>query len=103
MPVLSPHLLSSHRELRLAHLALGFISMGYVWQEGQHAPAQVKHYCSKEKDGKRSIHWWPGSLRFEKQIKIYNLAVVRDLKAALSCRICIIDKLLTKNKQKKYF
>ncbi|XP_028279278.1 indoleamine 2,3-dioxygenase 2-like isoform X2 [Parambassis ranga] len=40
MPVLSPHLLSNHRELRLAHLALGFISMGYVWQEGQHAPAQ---------------------------------------------------------------
>ncbi|XP_040906568.1 indoleamine 2,3-dioxygenase 2-like [Toxotes jaculatrix] len=41
MPVLSPHLLSNHRELRLAHLALGFISMGYVWQEGQHAPAEI--------------------------------------------------------------
>ncbi|KAI3363296.1 hypothetical protein L3Q82_011925 [Scortum barcoo] len=41
MPVLSPDLLSNHRELRLAHLALGFISMGYVWQEGQHAPAQI--------------------------------------------------------------
>ncbi|XP_070697690.1 indoleamine 2,3-dioxygenase 2-like [Pempheris klunzingeri] len=41
MPVLSPHLLSNHRELRLAHLVLGFISMGYVWQEGQHAPAQI--------------------------------------------------------------
>ncbi|KAK2921768.1 indoleamine 2,3-dioxygenase 2-like [Channa argus] len=41
MPVLSPHLLSNHRELRLAHLALGFISMGYVWQEGQHSPAQI--------------------------------------------------------------
>ncbi|TKS85743.1 Indoleamine 2,3-dioxygenase 2 [Collichthys lucidus] len=40
MPVLSPDLLSNHRELRLAHLALGFIIMGYVWQEGQHAPAQ---------------------------------------------------------------
>uniref|UniRef100_A0A8D3BDZ0 Uncharacterized protein n=1 Tax=Scophthalmus maximus TaxID=52904 RepID=A0A8D3BDZ0_SCOMX len=36
MPVLSPHLLSNHRELRLAHLALGFISMGYIWQEGKH-------------------------------------------------------------------
>jgi len=44
MPVLSPHPLSDHRELRLAHLALGFISMGYVWQEGQQAPAQVKNY-----------------------------------------------------------
>ena len=43
MPVLSPNLLSNHRELRLAHLALGFISMGYVWQEGQQSPAQVKH------------------------------------------------------------
>ncbi|XP_036979426.1 indoleamine 2,3-dioxygenase 2-like [Acanthopagrus latus] len=41
MPVLGPHLLSNHRELRLAHLALGFISMGYVWQEGHHAPAQI--------------------------------------------------------------
>ncbi|XP_035982694.1 indoleamine 2,3-dioxygenase 2 isoform X2 [Fundulus heteroclitus] len=41
MPVLSPHLLSNHRELRLAHLALGFICMGYVWQEGQHEPAQI--------------------------------------------------------------
>ncbi|XP_039857703.1 indoleamine 2,3-dioxygenase 2-like isoform X2 [Simochromis diagramma] len=41
MPVLSPDLLSDHRELRLAHLALGFISMGYVWQEGQHAPAEI--------------------------------------------------------------
>ncbi|KAM9364467.1 indoleamine 2,3-dioxygenase 2-like isoform 2-T2 [Pholidichthys leucotaenia] len=41
MPVLSPHLLSNHRELRLAHLTLGFISMGYVWQEGQHAPAET--------------------------------------------------------------
>ncbi|XP_056251778.1 indoleamine 2,3-dioxygenase 2-like [Seriola aureovittata] len=41
MPVLIPNLLSDHRELSLAHLALGFISMGYVWQEGQHAPAQV--------------------------------------------------------------
>ncbi|XP_034041451.1 indoleamine 2,3-dioxygenase 2-like [Thalassophryne amazonica] len=41
IPVLSPHLLSSHRELRLAHLALGFITMGYVWQEGKHAPAQT--------------------------------------------------------------
>ncbi|XP_028983129.1 indoleamine 2,3-dioxygenase 2-like [Betta splendens] len=41
MPVLSPHLLNNHRELMLAHLALGFISMGYVWQEGQHSPAQV--------------------------------------------------------------
>uniref|UniRef100_A0A3Q1BGH1 Indoleamine 2,3-dioxygenase 1 n=1 Tax=Amphiprion ocellaris TaxID=80972 RepID=A0A3Q1BGH1_AMPOC len=41
MPVLSPDLLTNHRELRLAHLSLGFISMGYVWQEGQHAPAQI--------------------------------------------------------------
>uniref|UniRef100_A0A8D0ACV8 Indoleamine 2,3-dioxygenase 1 n=1 Tax=Sander lucioperca TaxID=283035 RepID=A0A8D0ACV8_SANLU len=41
MPVLSPDFLIDHRELRLAHLVLGFISMGYVWQEGQHAPAQI--------------------------------------------------------------
>uniref|UniRef100_UPI0037E94824 indoleamine 2,3-dioxygenase 2-like n=1 Tax=Semicossyphus pulcher TaxID=241346 RepID=UPI0037E94824 len=41
MPILSTNLLTSHRELRLAHLALGFITMGYVWQEGQHAPAEI--------------------------------------------------------------
>uniref|UniRef100_A0A8C6UR20 Indoleamine 2,3-dioxygenase 1 n=1 Tax=Neogobius melanostomus TaxID=47308 RepID=A0A8C6UR20_9GOBI len=41
MPELSLHHLHSHRELRLAHLALGVITMGYVWQEGQMAPAQV--------------------------------------------------------------
>ncbi|XP_014010172.1 indoleamine 2,3-dioxygenase 2 [Salmo salar] len=41
MPVLSPHHLKGHRELRLAHLALGFITMGYVWQEGQNLPAQT--------------------------------------------------------------
>ncbi|XP_058507974.1 indoleamine 2,3-dioxygenase 2-like [Solea solea] len=41
MSVLSLHLLSTHKELRLAHLALGFISSGYVWQEGQQAPAQT--------------------------------------------------------------
>ncbi|XP_028460045.1 indoleamine 2,3-dioxygenase 2-like [Perca flavescens] len=41
MPVLSPDLLIDHQELRLAHLVLGFISMGYVWQEGQYAPAQI--------------------------------------------------------------
>ena len=41
MPLLSIDLLSSYRELRLAHLALGFITMGYVWQE-EHNPAQVK-------------------------------------------------------------
>ncbi|XP_023825532.1 indoleamine 2,3-dioxygenase 2 [Salvelinus sp. IW2-2015] len=41
MPVLSSHHLKGHRELRLAHLALGFITMGYVWQEGQHLPAQT--------------------------------------------------------------
>lgn len=56
MPVLSPHHLNSHRELRLAHLALGFISMGYVWQEGRHAPAQVKHHGNKETCGELMFH-----------------------------------------------
>lgn len=35
MPLLDPHQLHSHRELRLAHLALSVITMGYVWQEGE--------------------------------------------------------------------
>ncbi|XP_067092891.1 indoleamine 2,3-dioxygenase 2-like [Osmerus mordax] len=41
MANLSPQHLRGHRQLRLAHLALGFIVMGYVWQEGEHLPAQV--------------------------------------------------------------
>ncbi|XP_028325244.1 indoleamine 2,3-dioxygenase 2-like [Gouania willdenowi] len=41
MPVLSPHYLRSHHELRLAHLALGFLSMGYVWQEGENGAAEI--------------------------------------------------------------
>ncbi|KAG7490830.1 indoleamine 2,3-dioxygenase 2-like [Solea senegalensis] len=35
MPLLSSHFLQNHRELRLAHLALGVMTMGYVWQEGE--------------------------------------------------------------------
>uniref|UniRef100_A0A667YFV1 Indoleamine 2,3-dioxygenase 1 n=1 Tax=Myripristis murdjan TaxID=586833 RepID=A0A667YFV1_9TELE len=35
------HKVRMSKELRLAHLALGFITMGYVWQEGQHAPAKI--------------------------------------------------------------
>ncbi|XP_012695157.2 indoleamine 2,3-dioxygenase 2-like isoform X2 [Clupea harengus] len=41
MPLLSTLRLHGHRQLRLAHLALGFISMGYVWQEGPHQPAKA--------------------------------------------------------------
>ncbi|XP_064823594.1 indoleamine 2,3-dioxygenase 2-like isoform X1 [Oncorhynchus masou masou] len=35
MPLLNTQLLESHRELRLAHLALSVMTMGYVWQEGE--------------------------------------------------------------------
>ncbi|KAJ7994198.1 hypothetical protein DPEC_G00263420 [Dallia pectoralis] len=35
MPLLNTQLLKSHRELRLAHLALSVMTMGYVWQEGE--------------------------------------------------------------------
>uniref|UniRef100_A0A8C5UDK6 I23O2 dioxygenase n=1 Tax=Malurus cyaneus samueli TaxID=2593467 RepID=A0A8C5UDK6_9PASS len=41
MPQLSPQHLRGHEELRLAHLVLGFITMGYVWQEGEKGPVQV--------------------------------------------------------------
>ncbi|MEQ2250258.1 hypothetical protein ILYODFUR_038083, partial [Ilyodon furcidens] len=33
MPLLSTRFLKDHRELRLAHLVLSMITMGYVWQE----------------------------------------------------------------------
>ncbi|XP_072570492.1 indoleamine 2,3-dioxygenase 2-like [Paramormyrops kingsleyae] len=41
MPLLSITHLEGHREQRLAHLALGFITMGYVWQEGEHQPVKT--------------------------------------------------------------
>lgn len=41
MPLLSCEFLRKHRELRLAHLALGMMTMGYVWQEGGADPAEV--------------------------------------------------------------
>lgn len=42
MPLLSTRLLKGHRELRLAHLALGVMTMGYVWQEGENNTVQVR-------------------------------------------------------------
>ncbi|XP_035392228.1 indoleamine 2,3-dioxygenase 1 [Electrophorus electricus] len=41
MPLLETHFLQSHRELRLAHLALSVMTMGYVWQEGEKHTVQV--------------------------------------------------------------
>ncbi|KAM9743513.1 indoleamine 2,3-dioxygenase 1 [Menidia menidia] len=35
MALLSTEFLQKHRELRLAHLALSMMTMGYVWQEGE--------------------------------------------------------------------
>ncbi|KAM9858646.1 indoleamine 2,3-dioxygenase 1 [Aulostomus maculatus] len=35
MPLLSIQFLQRHRELRLAHLVLSVMTMGYVWQEGE--------------------------------------------------------------------
>lgn len=35
MPLLTTDLLRTHRELRLAHLTLSVMAMGYVWQEGE--------------------------------------------------------------------
>ncbi|KAK7146536.1 hypothetical protein R3I93_014094 [Phoxinus phoxinus] len=41
MPLLETHLLQSYRELRLAHLALSMMAMGYVWQEGERETVKV--------------------------------------------------------------
>lgn len=35
MPQLSSQFLQTHRELRLAHLVLSVMTMGYIWQEGE--------------------------------------------------------------------
>uniref|UniRef100_A0A8C5GFY5 Indoleamine 2,3-dioxygenase 2-like n=1 Tax=Gouania willdenowi TaxID=441366 RepID=A0A8C5GFY5_GOUWI len=41
MPLLSSKFLQRHRELRLAHLALGMMTMGYVWQEGENDTVDI--------------------------------------------------------------
>lgn len=41
MPRLSSDFLQTHRELRLAHLALSMMTMGYIWQEGERNTVQV--------------------------------------------------------------
>ncbi|XP_043932966.1 indoleamine 2,3-dioxygenase 2-like [Protopterus annectens] len=41
LPLLRIQHLNGHRQLRLAHLMLSCITMGYVWQEGEHNAAKV--------------------------------------------------------------
>ncbi|XP_070992509.1 indoleamine 2,3-dioxygenase 2-like isoform X2 [Oncorhynchus clarkii lewisi] len=41
MPLLNTRFLESHRELRLAHLALSVMTMGYVWQEGENDTVKI--------------------------------------------------------------
>ncbi|XP_035811104.1 indoleamine 2,3-dioxygenase 1 isoform X2 [Amphiprion ocellaris] len=41
MPLLSSEFLQKHRELRLAHLALSMMTMGYVWQEGENNTVEM--------------------------------------------------------------
>ncbi|XP_078095506.1 indoleamine 2,3-dioxygenase 1 [Mustelus asterias] len=41
MQLLSTGFLIGHKQLRLAHMALSFITMGYVWQEGEHNIAKM--------------------------------------------------------------
>ncbi|XP_078285017.1 indoleamine 2,3-dioxygenase 1 [Rhinoraja longicauda] len=41
MELLGTHLLTGYKQQRLAHMALSFITMGYVWQEGYRNPAKV--------------------------------------------------------------
>lgn len=46
MPLLSSKFLQKHRELRLAHLALSMMTMGYVWQEGESDTVEVTVFFS---------------------------------------------------------
>lgn len=45
MPLLSSQFLQKHRELRLAHLALSIMTMGYTWQGGESNTVEVS-LCS---------------------------------------------------------
>ncbi|TKC49308.1 hypothetical protein EI555_018896, partial [Monodon monoceros] len=40
MPLLNCQFLTGYREQRLAHLVLSFITMGYVWQDGEAQPKE---------------------------------------------------------------
>uniref|UniRef100_A0A3Q3S0Y8 Indoleamine 2,3-dioxygenase 1 n=1 Tax=Mastacembelus armatus TaxID=205130 RepID=A0A3Q3S0Y8_9TELE len=44
MPLLSSSFLQKHRELRLAHLTLSVMTMGYVWQEGENDTVEMLPY-----------------------------------------------------------
>lgn len=46
MPLLSSRYLQKHRELRLAHLALSMMTMGYIWQEGEQNTVEVPLWLS---------------------------------------------------------
>lgn len=46
MPLLSSQFLQKHRELRLAHLALSVMTMGYTWQDGENNTVEVSHCLS---------------------------------------------------------
>ncbi|XP_041792229.1 indoleamine 2,3-dioxygenase 1 [Chelmon rostratus] len=41
MPLLSSQFLQKHRELRLAHLVLSMMTMGYTWQEGENNTVEI--------------------------------------------------------------
>ncbi|XP_076453604.1 myoglobin-like [Babylonia areolata] len=45
MPLLDWARLEGHRQQRLAHLQLGIITMGYVWQDGDEGAAKVLPAC----------------------------------------------------------
>lgn len=42
MPLLSTQFLQKHRELRLAHMALSAVTMGYTWQDGEENVVEVR-------------------------------------------------------------
>ena len=42
MPQLSARHLRGHEELHLAHLVLSFVTMGYLWQEGEEGTVKVR-------------------------------------------------------------
>ncbi|XP_029296077.1 indoleamine 2,3-dioxygenase 1 [Cottoperca gobio] len=44
MPLLSSQFLQKHPELRLAHLALSVMTMGYAWQEGDKGTVEMLPY-----------------------------------------------------------
>lgn len=58
MPQLSTRHLRGREELYLAHLVLSFITMGYLWQEGEEGTVKVTAGCAAPLGLRPELYRW---------------------------------------------